>query len=62
MDPDLTKRHPYLGQAADVWALGIILFYLITGGLPFNAEFEKDLYRKIQKGTIQYPKNYRQGA
>ena len=47
MDPDLAKKNPYIGGAADVWALGVILFVLLTGKLPFFAEFEADLFRKI---------------
>jgi len=35
MDPDLIKERKYYGQAADVWALGVILFLLITGDAPF---------------------------
>ena len=31
MDPDLAKRGSYSGFAADVWALGVILFMLLTG-------------------------------
>lgn len=31
MDPDLSKERKYLGQAVDVWALGVILFKLLTG-------------------------------
>ena len=35
MDPDLAKERKYSGQAGDVWALGVILFLLITGDAPF---------------------------
>lgn len=62
MDPDLVKKHPYSGQGADVWALGVILYILLTGKLPFFAEFEADLFRKIQGAKYQYPRNYRQGS
>ena len=47
MDPDLAKKMPYNGQAADVWACGIILYIILVGKLPFFGEFEADLFRKI---------------
>jgi len=47
MCPDLAKKATYYAQAADVWALGVILFILVVGKLPFFAEYEADLYRKI---------------
>ena len=47
MDPDLARKIPYNGQAADVWACGIILYIILVGKLPFFAEFEQDLFRKI---------------
>ena len=55
MDPDLTKHNAVLGQAADNWALGVILFIMITGKLPFFGGFETDLNRRIIRGTYQYP-------
>lgn len=47
MCPDLSRKAPYNPFAADVWALGIILYILFVGKLPFFAEFEGDLFRKI---------------
>lgn len=47
MDPDIVKKNSYNGHAADVWAVGVMLFICLTGKYPFFAEFEADLYRKI---------------
>jgi serine/threonine protein kinase len=61
MDPDLVKNKKYSGQGVDVWALGVILFLLITGGVPFWGESEQDLYRRICTGKFSLPnkgKNY----
>jgi MAP/microtubule affinity-regulating kinase len=62
MDPDLAMKKHYFGQAADVWALGVILFTLLSGKMPFFAEFEEDLFRRIQNAKYQWPRNYRQNA
>lgn len=47
MDPDIVKKVPYSGIAADIWAAGVILYIIYCGKLPFFGEFEGDLYRKI---------------
>jgi len=56
MDPDISAKREYLGQASDIWALGVMLFILNVGKLPFFAEFEADLYRKIRRGRYDLPK------
>ena len=60
MCPDLVKKNSYLGQAADVWALGVILFILAAGKLPFHGEFEADLFRRIQQAKYQFPDEARE--
>lgn len=47
MDPDIVRKQPYNGPAADVWACGVILYIIYVGKLPFFGEFEADLFRKI---------------
>ena len=44
MDPDLARKRKYSGQAADVWALGVNLFIIVTGGIPFSGAAESDMF------------------
>lgn len=36
MAPEIIGNKPYEGDAADVFALGVIMFVLVTGSFPFT--------------------------
>ncbi|XP_062313205.1 peripheral plasma membrane protein CASK isoform X6 [Osmerus eperlanus] len=56
MAPEVVKREPY-GKPVDVWGCGVILFILLSGGLPFYGTRDR-LFEAICKG--KYKMNPRQ--
>lgn len=53
MAPEIVKRLPYKAPDVDIWALGIMMFRMMTGVYPFMANNDKDLYKKIVAGTYE---------
>ena len=36
MAPELVRKHEYDGQYVDLWALGVLLYSMLTGTFPFK--------------------------
>lgn len=55
MPPELVRRIPYDGKAMDIWALGVVLFKLLTGDYPFGADGDKHLESNIVNAHYKVP-------
>lgn len=55
MAPEIIRGEGYSGFAADMWALGVVLFALLSGTLPFSAKTEMQLYARIRRGSFTFP-------
>ncbi|KAM5183313.1 maternal embryonic leucine zipper kinase isoform 7-T7 [Callospermophilus lateralis] len=54
--PELIQGKSYLGSEADVWSMGILLYVLMCGFLPFDDDNVMALYKKIMRGKYDVPK------
>lgn len=55
LSPELAVKRDHYGKPADMWAFGVVMFALFTGKMPFTANFEEDLHRKITSGKFTFP-------
>lgn len=55
MAPEMVRGERYAGPAVDIWSMGIALYCMLSGQLPFEGASEKELRRKIIRGQFALP-------
>ncbi|XP_017450658.1 putative sperm motility kinase W [Rattus norvegicus] len=53
--PEIVLGEPYDGKKADVWSLGVLLFFLTTGYFPFRGGTTDQIKQKVTTGTYTIP-------
>ncbi|XP_024886388.1 maternal embryonic leucine zipper kinase-like [Temnothorax curvispinosus] len=53
--PELIMGKKYLGSEVDIWSMGVLLYALLCGFLPFDDNNLENLYKKILTGKYEEP-------
>ncbi len=61
ISPEMIRREKTT-PACDLWALGVLLYRLMTDEFPFTGETEEEIFQKIQESEPAYPKSLEKDA
>lgn len=53
--PEVISGRVYSGNEVDVWSLGVILYAMLSGTLPFDDESMSHLFQKIKEARYHMP-------
>lgn len=57
--PEVISNRPYDGRSADMWSLGVIVFALVTGKIPWTeTENQSRLFYEIQTARYHVPEEF----
>ena len=53
--PELFQDKQYIGTKVDIWALGILLYFILVAKMPFTGDTIPALQKNILKGHFTFP-------
>ncbi|KAL5606339.1 hypothetical protein BROUX41_002756 [Berkeleyomyces rouxiae] len=53
--PELLRARDYMGNEVDIWSMGVILFAMLAGSLPFDHPEQSVLQEQVKRGQYAMP-------
>lgn len=53
--PEIIKNDGYTGFTVDTWSLGVVLYTILCGQIPFKATNIEELHKVILLGNLEFP-------
>ena len=55
ISPEMLKGKGYEPIATDIWALGVTLYAMVQGYMPFDGDSDAELFENVMKGQYEEP-------
>lgn len=53
MAPEILKKEEYYARPIDIWAMGVLLYVLMSNKFPFKGGTDEELNNAIIRGKYQ---------
>ncbi|XP_043925597.1 testis-specific serine/threonine-protein kinase 1-like [Protopterus annectens] len=55
--PEMLQNKPYQPKISDIWSMGVVLFEMIFGSMPFDGSNIKQIVRVQKKHKVNFPRS-----
>ncbi|KAI0230357.1 Serine/threonine-protein kinase [Massospora cicadina] len=52
--PEIMRGDPYIGPEVDIWSIGVVLFAMLTGTLPFDDPRSPGAWECVMSGKVRW--------